>query len=186
MNHRKIKHGLRVVLCLLMFIPFSVLAQIDCDTLPHWATLKNGLQVNQQHIFCGEWNQNRPKGFHSRPGGVNPSTVTQFTIQSKPNATGVYTSRWSHKNRPNKDKFSSMFPDNCTISQVLNSISHATANSETKCPSGSPDWTQCGRNKPASDQEENLQYCSKDGEFFTIGFAPPKQGRINTAFPIFE
>jgi len=167
-------------------MPLAVFAQIDCNTLPHWVTVNNGLQVNQRHIFCGEWNQNRPKGFHSRPGGINPSTIAQLTIQSKPNAAGIYTSRWSYRNHPDKNKFSSMFPDNCTATQVLNSISHATANSGAKCPSGSPDWTQCGQNKPESDQEENPQYCSKDGKFFTIGFAPAKEGKINTAFPIFE
>lgn len=190
MDYLQIRYILKVILYLLMLTPTSVFAQIDCASLPHWATLNNGLQINQQHIFCGEWSHNRPKGFHSRPGGNNPSTVAHLTVQSKPNAAGIYTSRWSYKNHSDKNKFSSMFPDHCTLSQVLNSISYATANSSTKCPSGSPDWTQCGKNKPenksAANQDENLQYCSKDGKFFTIGFAPAKQGKINTAFPIFE
>lgn len=186
MSHLKIKHLLRIILFQLMLMPLSVSAQMDCNTMPHWVTLSNGLQINQKHIFCGEWNQNRSKGFHSRPGGINPSIIAQLTIQSKPNAAGIYTSRWSYKNHPDKNKFSSMFPDHCTITQVLNSISHATANSGTKCPSGSPDWIQCGQNKPDIDKGGSLQYCSKDGKFFTIGFAPPENSKINTAFPIFE
>lgn len=186
MNHLRIKCLLIIAVCPLMLIPLSVSARIDCNTLPHWITLSNGLQVNQQHIFCGEWSQDRPKGFHSRPGGINPSTIAQFTIQSKPNAAGIYTGRWSYRHHPDKNKFSSMFPDHCTATQVLNSIRHATANSEGKCPSDSPGWIQCGQNKPESGQEEKFLYCSKDDKFFTIGFAPPKKGKINTAFPIFE
>jgi hypothetical protein len=186
MNHPEIQDGLKIIACLFMLMPAPVSASIDCASLPHWVTLNNGLQVNQHHIFCGEWSHNRPKGFHSRPGGTNPSTVVQFTVQSQPNAAGIYTGRWSHKNNAGSNKFSSMFPDTCTAIQVLNSISHATANSGSTCPSGSPDWTQCGQNKPAAAQKNSLQYCSKDGEFFTIGFSPAKQGKINTAFPIFE
>src|SRR4030066_1873002 len=120
MNHLRIKHLLMIVLCPLMLMPLAVFAQIDCDTLPHWVTVNNGLQVNQRHIFCGEWSQNRPKGFHSRPRGINPPTIAQLTTQSKPNAAGIYTSRWSYRNHPDKNKFSSMFPDNCTATQVLN------------------------------------------------------------------
>lgn len=186
MNDLRIRHQLLIILCLIMLLPFSAFAQIDCSRMPHWVTLNNGLQFNQKHIFCGEWNQNRPKGFHSRPGGNNPSVIAHLTIQSEPNAAGIYTARWSYKKQPDKNKFSSMFPDNCTITQILNSISHATANSKTQCPSGSPEWIQCGQNKPEVNQEENSAYCSKDGQNFTIGFKPSKHGKINTAFPIFE
>ena len=53
-------------------------------TLPHWATLDNGLQMNQQHVFCGEWEDNRPKGFHSRPGGVNPAMSESLRCKTRP------------------------------------------------------------------------------------------------------
>lgn len=185
----RIKYRLLIIPCLIMLLPLSAFAQVDCSRLPHWVTLNNGLQLNQKHIFCGEWNQNRPKGFHSRPDGINPSAIAHLTIQSKPNAAGIYTARWSYKKQPDKNKFSSMFPDNCTIPQILNSISYASAaaNPETQCPSGSPGWIQCGRNKPDEvDREENSAYCSKNGQNFSIGFTPPKQGKINTAFPFFE
>lgn len=179
---------------IMQFIPFlfashaiPAMAQIDCATLPHWVKLDNGLQLNQQHVFCGEWTHNRPKGFHARPQGMNPTSVAQFTVQSQPNAAGIYTGRWSHQKDPGKNKFSSMFPDHCSTEQILHSISYATTSANNaQCPAGSPDWTQCGLNKPATGDNQEQRYCSQDGKFFTIGFAPAKQGKINTAFPIFE
>lgn len=169
----------------LLVFPLSALAEVDCTTLPHWATLNNGMQMNQKHVFCGEWKDNRPKGFHSRPGGVNPATVRDFTVQDLPNAAGIYTGKWSHKNDPGKSKFSSMFPDNCSTGQVLNSISYASAHPELNCPEGSPSWVKCGKNRPSLETMEELSgYCTNNEEVFLIGFTPPKDNRINTAFPI--
>lgn len=169
----------------LFLFPLSALAEVGCAALPHWVTFNNGLQMNQKHVFCGEWKDNRPKGFHSRPGGVNPATVRNFTVQDPPNAAGIYTGKWSHKNDPGRSKFSSMFPDNCSTGQVLNSISYASAHPELNCPEGSPNWVKCGKNRPSVGTKEELSgYCTKNEEFFLIGFAPPKDDRINTAFPI--
>ncbi|MDP1559604.1 MAG: EndoU domain-containing protein [Nitrosomonas sp.] len=166
--------------------PLSALAQVNCATLPHWVKLNNGLQMNQIHVFCGEWQHDRAKGFHSRPDGINPATVAKFTVQDRPNAAGIYTGKWSYQNQPDKNKFSSLFPDNCSTEQVLNSISHASTTTDAQCPQGAPSWTKCGQNKPKSAQKNSIKYCSKDGQFFTIGFAPPQNGKINTAFPIFQ
>jgi len=175
-----------VNLVLLLF-PLSALAEVDCTILPHWVTLNNGLQMNQKHVFCGEWKDNRPKGFHSRPGGVNPITVQGFIVQDLPNAAGIYTGKWSVKSHPGKSKFSSMFPDNCSTGQVLNSISYASAHPELNCPEGSPSWAKCGKNRPDSDTKEKLSsYCTNNQEFFLIGFAAPANNKINTAFPIRE
>jgi Bacterial EndoU nuclease len=169
------------------FFPLSAHAQVDCGTLPHWTALEDSLKMNQRHLFCGEWDRNRPKGFHSRPGGMNPATVADFTVQDKANAAGVYTGRWSYKGHPGRNKFSSMFPDTCSVEQVLNSIAYA-ADHQRKCPVGAPDWTLCGFNQPdtAADETESGKYCSVNNQRFTIGFAPPRNGRINTAFPLFE
>ncbi|SFP61016.1 EndoU nuclease [Nitrosomonas cryotolerans] len=175
-----------LVLLVLFLLPLTVQAEINCSTLPRWVTLHNGLQINQQHIFCGEWRKDRPKGFHSRPNGLNPSTIAYFTIQDSPNAAGVYTGRWSYQHRLNKNKFSSMFPDHCSIEQVLNSISYASAYSSPHCPSGSPDWLTCGQNKPPITEENSIQFCSINNQSFTIAFARLKDGRINTAFPIYD
>ena len=169
----------------LFLCPLHALAEVDCATLPHWVALDNGLQMNQQHVFCGEWTNNRQKGFHSRPGGVDPATVQKFKVQDPPNSAGIYTGKWSYNNEPDKSKFSSMFPDNCSTEQVLNSISHASAHPDLNCPAGSPGWVKCGKNIPTSVTKKELSgYCSIDEKFFSIGFAAPKNDKINTAFPI--
>src|SRR5690242_6229309 len=129
--------------------PLSGSAQVDCTVLPQWVKLDNGLQFNQRHVFCGEWKGDRAKGFHSRPGGVNPEILNNFTVQDAPNAAGIYTGKWSYKNHPGRNKFSTMFPDN------------------------------------GSGVKENAEdYCTNNGEFFLISFAPPGGNKINTAFPL--
>jgi len=174
-------------LFLLSLSPSMVNAQVDCSALPHWKTLENQLEINQKHVFCGEWDRNRAKGFHSRPDGINPSTVAAFTVQDKPNAAGIYTGRWSYKGRDGRNKFSSMFPDSCSVKQVLNSIAYA-AEHQYKCPGGAPNWAQCGPNQPNMGANEVVadKYCAVGNQRFTISFAPPRSGRINTAFPLFE
>lgn len=169
----------------LFLFPLHALAEVNCSTLPHWVTLDNGLKMNQKHVFCGEWTDGRPKGFHSRPGGVNPAAVRDFTVQDSPNSAGIYTGRWSHNNNPDRSKFSSMFPDNCSTRQVLNSISHASTHPDRSCPEGSPSWVKCGKNRPTYVTKEELSgYCGNNEEFFLIGFAAPGNNKINTAFPI--
>lgn len=177
-----------ILLCL---FPLFVAAQIDCSTLQPWIQLDDNVKLNQKHVFCGEWDRNRPKGFHARPGGVNPDAVAIFVIQDKANAAGIYTGRWSYKDHPGRNKFSSMFPDGCSVAQVLNSITYAIENLQ-QCPMGSPKWTQCGPNRPkhninANDTAENgSKYCSINNMLFTIAFAPHKNGKVNTAFPLYE
>lgn len=166
--------------------PLQAFSQVNCDTLPHWVTLENGVQMNQKHLFCGEWNRGRAKGFHSRPDGINPDAVAKFSTQDKPNAADIYSGRWSYQNHAEKNKFSSMFPDNCSTQQVLNSINHAASNPDPQFPRGTPNWTKCGQNKPQVSKQESSKYCSTDDRFFTIGYAPPKHDKINTAFPIFK
>ena len=180
-----IKNTLLTGLLVFWLFPFSAQAEVDCTTLPHWVELDNGMQMNQKHVFCGEWKRGRAKGFHSRPDGKNPATVAKFTVQDHPNKAGIYTGRWSYQNHTDKNKFSSMFPDNCSTEQVLNSINYASSNTDANCPKGSPNWTKCGQNMPAS-ADNNQAYCSINGKHFTIGYAPPRNGKINTAFPIFK
>ena len=167
-----------------LMMPLSAAAQIDCKALPKWIKLDEKLSLNQKHVFCGEWHKDHPKGFHARPDGMNPTTVAHMSIQSNPNAAGVYTGRWIYKNHPEKEKFSSMFPDRCTMTQILNSIRHAVMH-VGECPSGSPDWVRCGYNKPDTNSD-SARYCSVDQTRFIIGFAPPQRGKVNTAFPLFE
>ena len=183
----RISRRIMTGLFLLILFPSMVNAQVDCSTLPHWMTLENQLEINQKHVFCGEWNRNRAKGFHSRPEGINPDTVDAFTVQDNPNAAGIYTGKWSYKDRAGRNKFSSMFPDSCSVEQVLNSIAYASGHQYT-CPDGAPNWAQCGPNQPNIETKEVVagKYCSVGNQRFTISFAPPGNGRINTAFPLFE
>lgn len=69
MDKHTIKYALIVILHILALAPLTLFAQIDCDTLPRIAFLPDDLKINQQHIFCGEWDRDRPKGFHAQPNG---------------------------------------------------------------------------------------------------------------------
>ena len=163
-----------------LFVPLAQ-AQINCATLPHWSSTRP--QVNQTHVFCGEWNsrRERPSGFHSSPGGLDPETVANFTVANPPNAKGIYDGRWTYVGHPTPTKFSTMFPDSCSQTQVLNSIFYAVTH-PTSCPSGAPRWTGCGPNQPTSDTGN---YCQADnGAVFAIAFAPIRNGRVYTAFPL--
>jgi|GEM_PF-438544 len=156
-------------------------AQTNCARLPHWSSTRP--QISQTHVFCGEWNsrKGRPAGFHSRPAGRNPATVENFRIENPPDARGIYDGRWSYVGHPTPPKFSTMFPDACSRTQVLNSIFYAVTH-PTRCPSGAPGWSGCGPNKPASGTGD---YCEADnGARFAIAFAPIRKGRVNTAFPL--
>ena len=174
-------------LCVVMAfttVVVSVSAEMDCPNISHWSDTNP--PVNQQHVFCGEWNKrkNRPVGFHSRPEAVNPETVEDLRITQQPNAQGIYGVRWSYAGHPERQKFSSMFPDACNRDQVLKSIVYAARHPKS-CPPDAPHWMRCGSNKP---QDSSEDYCEAlDETYFTIGFATLKNSnKINTAFPILK
>ena len=79
----------------LIFFACSVASEMDCAKISHWSATNP--PINQQHVFCGEWNKrkNRPAGFHSRPAGENPATVGTLKITQQPDAKGIYGVRWS-------------------------------------------------------------------------------------------
>lgn len=172
--------------CLLVLC-FSATAQeqgIDCHSSPRWVTAYNDLQVNHTHIFCGEVNRRgRLVGFHSRPQGENPNTVRQFRTTQSVNSRGIYGGEWTYAGSGNPSKFSTMFPDRCTRSQVVNSIAYAQAN-QVRCPSGSPDWAWCGLNAPSGETDRGRFCTADDGRNFTIAGATNRDGRINTGFPL--
>lgn len=156
-------------------------AQINCSGISRWSGTSP--QINQPHIFCGEWDsrRNRAKGFHSRPSGVSPNTVASFQISQAANSQGVYGGNWSYAGRGGQTKFSTMFPDRCTQQQVINSISYA-ASSRRSCPSSAPNWAWCGSSAPSANAAE---YCNgDDGSILTVAGAFLNDGRINTAFPL--
>jgi hypothetical protein len=163
----------------IVFFACAAPTQVNCANLDHWASTNPPL--NQTHIFCGEWSQNRPKGFHSRPGGLTPNTVENFQITQSANSQGIYGGTWNYSGHSNQRKFSTMFPDSCTQTQVLNSIIYAAAHQQN-CPANAPRWAWCGPNAPTANAEK---YCKSDNNrLFTIAGALLSDGKINTAFPL--
>ena len=166
----------------LIFFACSVASEMDCAKISHWSATNP--PVNQQHVFCGEWNKrkNRPAGFHSRPAGKNPATVGRLKITQQPDDTGLYGVRWSYAGHLDREKFSSMFPDTCNRDQILKSIVYAVKHPKP-CPDGAPRWARCGPNKPTRDDQG---YCeASDNSIFMIAFATLKNShKVNTAFPL--
>jgi hypothetical protein len=159
-------------------------SNLDCAKLAHWTDYARLPQVNQVHVFCGEWKRQAPTGFHSRPGGLIPHTVASFTITQPANAQGVYGASWSYAGRSQAVKFSTMFPDDCSMRQVLNSIVYA-ATHPRRCPAHAPRWAVCGPNRPASAGSEPDAFCAADdGSMFLIALAKLSGGRVNSAFPL--
>ena len=157
---------------------------VDCTKLAHWTKRPKPPQVNQVHVFCGEWKHSAPTGFHSRPGGLDPVTVTQFTITQPANAQGIYGGSWSYTDHSRSPKFSTMFPDTCSLPQVLNSIVYA-ATHPSRCPANAPQWTVCGPNRPTSSVQNLGPFCAADDDtIFLIATAKLSSGRVNTAFPL--
>jgi hypothetical protein len=171
-----------ILLVGLIFLAGPVASEMDCAKISHWSATNP--PVNQQHMFCGEWNKrkNRPAGFHSRPAGENPATVGTLKITQRPNARGLYGVRWSYAGYPDREKFSSMFPDTCNRDHILKSIVYAVNHPKT-CPDGAPRWAKCGPNRPT---QGGQGYCqASDNSIFTIAFATLKNSNnVNTAFPL--
>jgi hypothetical protein len=167
-----------------IFFAASGESEVNCAGLSQWSATHP--PVNQQHVFCGEWNKrkNRPAGFHARPGGDTPAPVGALKMSQQPNTQGLYGVRWSYTGHSGREKFSSMFPDTCTDDQILKSIVYAATHPKP-CPDGAPRWAKCGANKPAGGVNG---YCEAwDQTLFTIAFATLKNnGNVNTAFPIVE
>jgi Bacterial EndoU nuclease len=173
-----------VVLCCVSCLANASQVAVDCTKLAQWTARPKPPQVNQVHVFCGEWKQNAPRGFHSRPGGLDPASVTQFTITQTANAQGIYGGSWSHPRHPRPPKFSTMFPDTCSMPQVLNSIVYAATHS-SRCPANAPHWAVCGPNRPPSTTRNTVPFCeANDGTIFLIAMGKLRNGRVNTAFPV--
>jgi len=128
---------------------------------------KTSPAINLHHVFEGEINRKgRPVGFHSRPGGVDPSTARLVRIRDKPNKAGVYTamievrdgSRWL-------EKFSSFFPDQMSSAEVTDAVLNAYRNSKNK---------------------KSQPWRGPSGLGFDIEGYTLSKGDINTAYPIYR
>jgi hypothetical protein len=97
--------------------------------------------VRNNHIFCGDVSDGGVAGgFHSRPGGVNPATITILPITTTtipagppPAPAGIYRLNNFNITDPitgvtGLKAFSTMFPDACTMPNVVAAIQHAAAN----------------------------------------------------------
>jgi hypothetical protein len=124
--------------------------------------------VNLEHIFEGQVNRRgKPVGFHSRPGGRAPSGARVVRIVEGPNRSGVYVADVEIRNESGRwlKKRSTFYPDRLSREEVVAAVLHA--------------WSQRtkGRNNP---------FRGPSGEGFEIEGRPLDDGRINTAYPIFD
>lgn len=123
--------------------------------------------INLAHVFEGEINRKgRPVGFHSRPGGRNPANARVTRVLEGPNRFGVYVAAVEIRGRQGDwlDKRSTFYPDRMSREQVVTAILDA--------------WRR--RTTGASEK-----FRGPSGLGFTIeGWY--QNGRINTAYPIFQ
>ena len=86
--------------------------------------------VDRKLLFCGDIDPTgKAIGFHARPWGVNPPTVTNVSEPHEiPEAPGLYrlldfdiaaNQKTAHKVR------STMFPDDCSKDNIVEAIQHA-------------------------------------------------------------
>ena len=124
--------------------------------------------INATHIFLGEINRSgKPTGYHARPGGKDPKSARVARIKQSPNRAGVYTASVEIRDPASgrwKEKFSSMFPDQLSHGEVVQAILHAYEHREK------------GKDQP---------WRGPSGLGFPIQGYTLRDGRINTAFPVY-
>lgn len=125
--------------------------------------------INLAHIFEGEVNRRgKPVGFHSRPGGEDPSAARVVDVVEGPNGEGVYIADVEIRN-PSSGRWlrkrSTFYPDDMDRGEVVQAILHA--------------W----------EDRQNFRdgrFRGDSGEGFVIEGRTLEDGRINTAYPILE
>lgn len=124
--------------------------------------------INLAHIFEGEINRRgKAVGFHSRPGGDDPSGARVMDVVDGPNGEGVYIADVEIRNRSGRwlRKRSTFFPDDLERDEVVEAILRAWEDRQT---------FRDGR------------FRGDSGEGFVIEGRTLEDGRINTAYPILE
>jgi hypothetical protein len=123
--------------------------------------------INLSHVFEGEINRRgRPVGFHARPGGRDPRNARVARVLEGPNRLGVYVAAVEIRGHHGDwlDKRSTFYPDRMSRQQVAAAILNA--------------W----RRRTTAGAEK---FRGPSGLGFTIeGWY--QNGRINTAYPIFQ
>ena len=122
--------------------------------------------INVTHIFEGEINRKgRPVGFHSRPGGRNPANARVVRIMDGPNRQGIYVAEVEIRDGSGRwlKKTSTFYPDRMSRADVTAAILQAFKGRTGK----------------------GEKFRGPSGRGFTIeGYF--QNGRINTAWPIFQ
>ena len=163
MTYRKAKHPLFTFLLTVCLW----LAPLGPAAAEQWSDTKP--KISLTHIFYGEINsRGRPTGYHHRQNGQDQKTARLKKILSLPNDFGVYTALIEVKDPATgiwKEKFSSLFPDHFTRQQIIDLIIKTY---RTHPPKSRRKW----------------------GGMTNYGFRVEgytlKDGRIITAYPIFE
>lgn len=123
--------------------------------------------INLTHVFEGEINRKgRPVGFHARPGGRNPAGARLVRVLDRANRHGVYTAAVEIRTGDGRwlEKRSTFYPDRMSRSEVVAAILHAYRRRSTGAAE---------------------KFRGPSGQGFTIeGWM--QNGRINTAYPIFQ
>ncbi len=165
----------KIFSCLLLSVlPIIAHAEYSCDNAESdWSDTEPA--VNLKHIFCGESHNGRNKGFHSIALIASSETVSEI-FKKKPLRGGIYNARVRFDN--GKSKFSTFFPDHCSVKAITRSVVYAANHSTGK----HPQWGILGKSAPKANSKG---YCLQDnGKPFTIRMGMIKRGsRVNTAFP---
>lgn len=113
--------------------------------------------VHNQHIFCGEVAGGRAKGFHSRPGGVNPASVTNTPAPVPRAPSGVYNLsnfNITQGGATAQKALSTMFPDACSqanvIAAIQNAVNNATVGGHGAGQFQGPSGASCQAGAPAA------------------------------------
>ena len=98
-------------------------------------TCRDGLsdgspRVELRHIFCGEINRRgQAVGFHSRPGGVNPPTVSgtgaSRPVRGHPGLYNLLRFQITQDGRTETKGISTLYPDKCSAEDVIAAIQNA-------------------------------------------------------------
>ena len=176
LSSKNIVKSLLLLLFVSIYSTFSAnTAEISCANQSfQWS--KTQPAVNLRHIFCGEIdNRARAKGFHSTQL-LTTATEVKSIFKKKWLRGGIYNARVKFAN--GKTKFSTFFPEHCTVAMIERSVVYAARN-KTK------DHHQWGILGPSAPQKNTQNYCIDDkGNPLTIRMGLSRnQRKIITAFP---
>jgi hypothetical protein len=130
--------------------------------------------INRRHIFCGEVRGGEPRGFHAVQLKASAPLVRAIENRGR-DRDGIYSAVVIFAN--GRRKFSTFFPDHCTVAEIVQSIDHAASGEAILHPA----WGMVGLSAPNEGVEG---YClDRLKRPFSIRFAKGPDGRVNTAFP---